>query len=349
MTPALAQCTKPTTARCVVHVLDGASLPDIALLACKAVIEQSHHNNHPGSSSDTHAVVMLGNHTHTEHARRLGLPVDATILNTTQPILAWRSLRSFIANNPCDCLQPWNERTVTLCKLASANIASVCPLLATDHRPSSAHQSTLPAKPDFSTIPGDSKTTIRTRYGVGHDQPMVALLADPPWHADARRFVFMIGILDVAEQPIAGLIDSRSAHLTRARRFHREAAVRWDMRIITEPLCTVLHACDVAVIVPPEPHRPLTAVAMQHIHWSIQRAHQLGVPVVCDGAYFTDQLCPPCCFDHLAAADGSVTVIAKTLANITHDPQRRAHIAAKLIDHLGMQTPHTSSSHTRIS
>lgn len=303
-------------ARGVVHVIDptpagmadgragllgrGAAA-DVAVLACAAAIH--------ATPEDAHAVVVIGGADAAEHARALGLGIHAAV---APPLghagLAARTLRRAVrALGGADVLQPWSDRARTACRLAVLGQGAVAPV------PSSL-------LPPLDQAVGPARHTARETLGVPDDVPMVALLADPWRHADARRFVYMVGLLDVAGIPVAGLIDRRAAHVSRARRFHAEAGVRWRMLLPGEPTARLLHACDLAVIVPPGVRAEPTASERAWITWSVLRAHLLGVPVIGADAWLPEEAMPRETAAALHARSESVTDIGRRLASIAEDP-----------------------------
>jgi len=211
---------------------------DIAVLACAEAIRVR--------PEDAHIVVALGTRAAAGHAEQLGLRVHAVapaILGHAG--LACRELRRVVIDlGGADVLQPWSERARTACRLAASGNG---PIAAVPNE----------AWPSVDGVIGDERNAVRASLSVPDGVPMVALLADPSRHAEARRFVYMVGLLDVADIPIAGLVDRRSAHVSRARRFHAEAGVQWRMLLPEEPIARLLHACDVGVVVPPSVHAAL--------------------------------------------------------------------------------------------
>lgn len=262
----------------IVHVIDPAgplsasagllsagAAADIAVIACARAVR--------ATAERRHTVLLLGTRATAEHARGLGLAEsDAPVLPVSAPLghggLAWRGLRQALATLPEDAvLQPWSARASLACRLAAAGKRPVAPVPGA-------------LWPAFGERLGESGEACRAALGVPADVPLVALLCDPFRHADTRRFVYMVGALRVAGYPVAGLMDRRSAHLARARRFHAESGVAWRMLIADEPLGRMLQACDAALVLPPSVHAPLRADEAAWVRWSVARAHEIGVPVV---------------------------------------------------------------------
>lgn len=315
-------------ARGVVHVIDpmapsvadgraglfgrrGAS--DAGVLACVETILAT-----PG---EAHAPIVLGTAEAGAHAESLGLRVHATV---STPLghagLAARALRRVLRElGGADVLQPWSERARSACRLAAVGEGAVAPV------PEGLW-------PVSDRVVGEPRAAARARLGAADDMPMVALLADPPRHADARRFVYMVGLLDVAGIPVAGLIDRRAAHVTRARRFHADAGVGWRMLLPAEPTTGLLHACDLAVIVPPAVRAETRPYERAWVAWSVLRAHLLGVPVVGADAWLPPAALPAEAASLLRARSESVTDIGRRLARLAADETLRLRVAHEARD-----------------
>lgn len=282
---------------------------DVAVLACaEAVLAR------PG---DAHVVVVLGTRAVAERAGRLGLRAHAVAPTTLGHAgLACRMLgRAVREFGGADVLQPWSERARTACRLAVAGEGVVAPV------PSETW-------PSLGEPAGGGREEVRASLGVPDGMPMVALLADPARHADARRFVYMVGLLDVGGIPVAGLIDRRSAHVSRARRFHAEAAVSWRMLLPEQPTARLLHACDLAVVVPPDVQAGLSAAEYAWVRWSVMRAHLLGVPVIGSGAWLPEEAWPIGGAELLGARSVSVTDVGRQLARIAADRELMGSLSA---------------------
>lgn len=271
-------------------------------------------------SSGNEAAVVLGNSKHAGLASGLGL--DAPVISPPlgRGDLAWRPLRAMVKRGGFGELRAWSARSK-----AAAVVAGFGAAVVRDHG--------VPIAGLGSTLDIGSRDRTRESLGVAPEWPMVALLADPARLGDARRFAYMIGLLDVAEMPIAGLIDPRAAHLVRARRFHAEARVRWRLRVCPGPLAGALHACELAVVVPPEPVRPPTRWEREGMNHSILRAHALGVPTVGGSAWLDDGVCPPEARDALDAEEGVLLQLARKLSGLLTDPARRAEVASTVRGH----------------
>ncbi len=90
----------------------------------------------------------------------------------------------------------------------------------------------------------------RTRVELGLEpaDEVVALLADPPDDGDARRFVYLLGLLHVGGRRIVGLVPEGCSTLDRAARYTRAHGRRWGLIPVRGPLTRALAAADVAAI-----------------------------------------------------------------------------------------------------
>lgn len=311
----------------IVHVIDVAEpsarrpgSPFVAIEACAEAVA--------ALPEFQHRLAVVGTAAGATWAARVGLePSAVASAPLGSPVLAWRALRAVVGAVGDDAVvQPWSDFAWSACRAAG-------------YRPHPVPAGLLPS---VGRLACGDREPLRTRLGVPRDTPLVALLADPGWHADARRFVFMIGLLDVAGLPVAGLVGTATAHVARARRFHHEAAVGWRMPRPMQPATMLLRACDAAVVVPPQPHRELTPTARGWVRWSILRAHVLGVPVVAADGWLDEDVCPQAARPELEAGDGSITEIGKRLAILAGDRRRREELGAALATHAALRSQRTT-------
>lgn len=158
------------------------------------------------------------------------------------------------------------------------------------------------------------------------DVPIIALLCDPLHHADTRRFVYMVGILQVAGYSVAGLVDKRAAHTARARRFHAESGVAWRVLMPTDPTAALLHACDIALVLPPTAHNPPTSEQAAWTRWSVLRAHCLGVPVAGAAEWLPHETRPETDSGFFDPWPGDLRSMIRGLVTLADDPTaRRMH------------------------
>lgn len=316
-------------ARHIVHVIDPAgpasaaravcardAAADIAVLACAEAVR--------ARPTDRHTVIVVGTEAAARHAARLGLGATNALARSAPAILGhgvlgFRSLRARLrALGPVDVLQPWSRRSHRACSLAAGARTPIAPVPT----------GTLPA---FTATPVEPVPDTRARLGVSEDLPLVALLCDPTHHADPKRFVYMVGTLQVAGYPVAGLVDRRAGHTARARRFHAESGVAWRVLMPTDPTASLLHACDMAVVLPPPVHQPLQGHEAAWVRWSVLRAHLLGVPVIGAGEWLPEPLLAA---ESLEGAgifqpwDNSLRDMLRRLISLADNPDRRRTLAS---------------------
>jgi hypothetical protein len=239
-----------------------------------------------------------------------------------EPRLAWRGLRRSVSWLGAErvIVQPWSDGCYAACR--AARVRPLAPPVA--------------LSPSLAGEPDETRAGARSRLGIDEETPVVALLAEPSFHADARRFVYMIGLLDVAGIAVAGLVGSGTAHLARARRFHREAAVTWRLLLAEEPAVSLVHACDLVALVPPAPLRAMSPCEREWVRWSVLRCHLLGVPVVGASEWLDEGLCPPEARGYLDAAGASITDIGRKLARLVLDGGTRKRVGEAVRAHVSV-------------
>ncbi|HZW09139.1 MAG TPA: hypothetical protein VFF69_04480 [Phycisphaerales bacterium] len=308
-------------ARRVIHVLDVPSLRDRAPRSTGAIAALACAEACAATPEFEHVVTIVGSRADAEAAAGLGVRASAlSPLPLGSPALAGRSLRRALRAAAEDArIQPWSDRAARACDAARLPTAR------------------FPADllPSVSRAVGPGREELRARFGLAPDIPTIALLADPPWHADARRFVYMVGLLDVAGERVAGLVGSGTASTQRARRFHAEAAVGWRMVLADDPVSAVVQACDLAVIVPPAPHRPLSPCDRACIRWSILRSHLLGVPVIGGAEWLDGGVCPDEARGALVGASASITDLGRRLTRLVADGAERQRLSSAVRTHAG--------------
>lgn len=201
---------------------------DAGALACRAAIEKAPEHEHRvcliGPASAEHRAHSLGLRTTDRISPPLGVPS-----------LAWFGLESLVRDRgPPDAVQCWSRPLLRLARLALGN-AVVCV-----------------GPPDDYPIPlstsGTRREELRRRFGLADGEKAVLLLADPPSLADARRFVFTLGLTEVAGFPCAGVIPAGARFLVRGRRFCRDAHLGGRLVFTDLPAWTLAPACDAALL-----------------------------------------------------------------------------------------------------
>ncbi len=294
-------------------VLARGAAADIVVMACAEAIR--------ARPAEHHTVIVTGSAETLRHARRLGLhAVDARCSRIAAPlgccIFGYRSLRHHLAGLPAvDLLQPWSERARTMCALAAGGRIPIAEV-PTGIMPPFGAEGFAP--------PND----VRAQIGVDARLPLVGMLCDPVHHADTRRFVYMVGTLHVAGHEVAGLIDRRAAHTARARRFHAESGVGWRMRMAPEPTPFLLHACDIAMVLPPTAHPTLREDQAAWVRWSVLRAHLLGVPVIGAAEWLPEAYLGETEPELLSPWSGTLRDMIRRLIALVDDPERLHQTAA---------------------
>lgn len=313
----------------IVHVIDPAgpassvravcvrdAAADIGVLACAEAVR--------ARPTDRHTVIIVGTRATARHAVQIGLgSTDAEThiapAMLGHGVLGFRSLRALLRSlGPIDVLQPWSQRSHKACSLAAGTRIPTAPV------PTSTLPSFTPPSPE-------AAADTRERLGVPDDLPLVALLCDPTHHADPKRFVYMVGTLQVAGYPVAGLVDRRAGHTARARRFHAESGVAWRVLMPSDPTASLLHACDMAVVLPPPAHQPLREHEAAWVRWSVLRAHLLGVPVIGAGEWLPETMLAADALDReeiFQPWDSSLRDMLRRLISLADDPASRRRIAA---------------------
>lgn len=279
---------------------------DGATLACAAALRRT--------PDHAHTVCILGAGEAETRAADLGLPTpDRIVAPLGRTALALSGLRRFVRDRgPFDAVQCWTKGIETTARRACGPTARILPL------PSAHVLAAAAADSDSRTDRASARITLELDE---HDFA-VALLADPPSAGDARQFIFLVGLLDIAGTTICGLVDARSASLPRARRFHARAQINWRLLVTRRAIPSLIAACDAAAVVarPTDTHAPPPAAL-------IAAAHATGVPVVAATRIVQEPLYPDEARDHCAAALGSANAIAGALLRLTGDRPRLAALS----------------------
>jgi hypothetical protein len=131
----------------------------------------------------------------------------------------------------------------------------------------------------------------RESMGIGAGELVVLLLGDGaavesgclvapmPSSADALRLSFLGGLSFVAGVRVTAVVPRDAHNLRRAARFVRLHSRRWGLVATDATLPEMLHAADVAVVLPPEAGRTETAESATAAASAI--AVHMGVPLVC--------------------------------------------------------------------
>ena len=172
------------------------------------------------------------------------------------------------------------------------------------------------APPWIGDVPG---SLTRSDLGLDESHVVVALCADPPCVGDARRFVFLVALLEALGRPVVGLIPKGSWNLPRAARWVNQASPRWRFRVVDAPLLACWDAIDLGVVMAAPwtldtDHRMLR----DRLARLATSAHAHGVPVIWAGG-----TSPPCAYSSNAA---------KELDSPTDEPRSLAQRAMSLLE-----------------
>lgn len=174
---------------------------------------------------------------------------------------------------------------------------------------------------------------LRTEAGLEPSRPtgegqLRILLAGRAPHADALRFVFLLGLLQEAGLRPRGVVRESAASLGRARRFGLSARVRGESIVLsTRPRRELLRECDVAVWVgagtgPTRVDRAAPGLAAEEL----LEAMSLGVPLVAPReavpASMLDQELAELCI----AETPSLPELARVLVPLARDRERLARL-----------------------
>ncbi|MCW5777228.1 MAG: hypothetical protein KIS87_12390 [Phycisphaeraceae bacterium] len=258
-----------------------------------------------------HTCCIIGAGEAEARAADLGLPTpDRIVAPLGRSSLALSAIRRFLRDRrPFDAVQCWTAGIEATARRACGPMTRILPL------PSPRVLSAAAADAQTRSNRADARRALE----LTEQDFVVALLADPPNTGDARQFIFLIGLLDIAGATICGLVDARSASLARARRFHARAQINWRLLVSRHAVPSLIAACDAAAVVSRATNshdKPPTEL--------IAAAHASGVPVVAaasivQGRLYPDEARPDC-----TASLGSANAIAGALLRLADDRPRLA-------------------------
>jgi hypothetical protein len=97
-------------------------------------------------------------------------------------------------------------------------------------------------------IDPSARDRLRAALGLEPSDTVIALLADPPEHADAARVLFELGLCFTVGHRLIGLVRSGATRERRGARFVRDHGRRWDLLHADLSLAEQALACDIAII-----------------------------------------------------------------------------------------------------
>ncbi len=120
----------------------------------------------------------------------------------------------------------------------------------------------------------DGYARVREDLEIEPEDEVIALLCDPPADGDARRFVYLLGLLHVGGRRIVGLVPEGCFALDRAARYTRAHGRRWGLIAVQGPMVRALAGADLAAL---DEARPDGAALLGSV------ARRMNVPVVSIG------------------------------------------------------------------
>lgn len=174
---------------------------------------------------------------------------------------------------------------------------------------------------------------VRAEAGIDtsklpEDGQLRIVLAGRAPHADALRFVFLLGLLQEAGLRPRGVVRDSAASLARARRFGLSARVRGEsITLSTRPRRELLRECDLAVWVgagtgPTRVDRAACGLAAT----DLLEAMSLGVPVVAPRDAVPEGMLSPELAELSIAESPSLPELARVLVPLARDRERLARL-----------------------
>jgi hypothetical protein len=343
----------------VLHLIDGgedSGPPGDALAACRLLME--------GTRAD-HEVCVIGGSRLDSEAEAAGLAEwDRIGAPLGRAALATRALRRYVLDRGgADVAHAWSVETLRAARRAVPEIPRVATPLSF---PFATAAVAYLARGALLGVCGDAaarewidtgapparvkalaplalppervgRSGLREALGLGDADVGLLLLGSPP-HADALRFVFLVGLLSKAGVEVTAILPRGAAHWSRGLAFAR--AIGGMARIIVSdlPARQLLVAADLGAYVgggpgptsslPPRPAAAAVALA---------QAVAAGVPVAAPAWGATD-LAPPA--DWAAACLGTnatLPELARVLLPLVVDARLRARIASVGLGHARRQ------------
>jgi hypothetical protein len=249
----------------VAHLID-AEAGEGGVLACAAAVASS-------PAGVRQRVLVLGPAWVEARARALGLAVDARVSpGGVGGLSQGRSLRPVLKGAAPDCVQAWSlsagraaDRAGFGSRLIVCGSTPAGPLewlgsptvaiwpWQDRERWRAAGAVDIRELPDPAlgspwNADRDAYRDVRAELGIEPEDEAVALLADPPADGDARRFVYLLGLLHVGGRRIIGLVPEGVSSLDRSARYTRAHGRRWGLIPVRGPMCRAVVAADVAAL-----------------------------------------------------------------------------------------------------
>lgn len=250
-----------------------------------------------------------------------------------RPELAWSAARRFIrGTGPFDAAVCWGGRAAKLARAVSREIPAV---FRAELRASEAESSGV-------NLLGESRPPLsidrrewRQSHRIADEDVVVVLLDDPSHSPNARRFMFILGTLEVAGRRVVGLAPTQSVQVMRARKFRRATGLRTRVIAADRPVQAMLGACDAGVLLGPfdSAARPEGSTAGA-ARFNLLLAASFGLPVVTAEHPLVTSGLPQLARECLAHSHHT-TDISRALFELIELPGRRVETSAALLAHAG--------------
>lgn len=119
------------------------------------------------------------------------------------------------------------------------------------HCPQDARALPLAPLPAPQAASPAQRAAARTRWGVDDQTQVVWAASDRTNLADARVFVWHLGVMAVAGRRVAGLVPASARKLERALRFTERHAGAWRLIVDDAPPTSIAPGCDAALAASP--------------------------------------------------------------------------------------------------
>lgn len=258
----------------------------------------------------------------------LGAPTTDTICPPARRVsLAWRAVRRFIARaGPFDAIVCWGDRLGRLALRLDLSRTAIYRARLTARSGETGPADGL--APRAHGLPQTDRAGWRHAHGVSDDEPVIALLDDAGAGASVRRFLFVLGAVEIADRPVVGLFPSDAAGRGRSRRFQGAVGLRTRLIMADRPMQTLLSVADAGVILGASAGNDASAAhAIDRLN--LRLAAAAGLPTVtAEQPGVTDDL--PEEAARLLARSAHSTDLGRELYELVVDSRRRAAAGAAL-------------------
>lgn len=279
-------------------------------------------------------VLVLGPARAEARAAAAGIVTTDTLCPpAARPELARAAVRRFIRDSgPFDAAVCWGRRAGRLARAIGGQVPLVAVATLSAGGPDRPGETALPGLLSTTdATPGGERRQWRLEHRLNDDDVVIALLDDPAHAPSARRFMFILGTLEVAGQRIIGLLPTGTAESARARRFRRAVGIRTRVITADRPVHALLDMCDIGVLLGPFDDSPRPEGSSAGVaRFTMTLAMSAGLPAVTAEAPATTDGLPEPARAHLARSHHS-TDIGRSLFELVASPARRAEVRAALL------------------